>query len=661
MDKKYDYFISNSYVYAVLVAVLIVIIFISGQYIIGAVSVFIYIALIIYNIKRMRDKKHEWIKFIEDFSDKLDVATRNTLVKFPFPLIIVGVRGNILWYNQNFSSIFKGDEILGRHVKDVMPNYDFWNALNDKSHRVRAVSVNERYYDIYSSKVNTNDTGVDTIILLYLYDVTEVINIVKKAEETREDVMLLEVDNLSEVIKMTDEEKKPFLIAEIDKTINSYAQGMNAMVEKYSNSKYVLCIQDKYIESQIEKKFNILDKLREIDIGNKLAVTLSIGIGKGGETPLENYGLASSAKDLALGRGGDQAVIKSKDKLSFFGGMTKEFEKRTKVRARVIAHALVNLINESSKVYIMGHINADVDSIGSAIGISSVVRKLKKQCYITIEEENNHIKDIIDSVMDDGDYRNTFVKSTEYYNGIDERSLLIIVDVHSAGYVQDMDFVRRFKRVVIIDHHRKSTDAIKGAILSYIETYASSTCELVTEMIQYMIDNPKLKGFEAEALLAGICVDTKNFYFKTGVRTFEAAAFLRSHGADTMDVKKLFSDNLDTYLKRAEIIKAAEVKNGIAIAVSPDNIADNVIAAQAADQLVNITGIQASFVLAKIEGEIHISGRSLGNINVQLILESLGGGGHFAMAGANLKSCTMDEAVSKLKVAIDKYFEEGEK
>ena len=411
----------------------------------------------------------------------------------------------------------------------------------------------------------------------------------------------------------------------------------------------------------MDKKFDILDAVREINIGNKLAVTLSVGIGRGAKNPLENYKLAVSAKDLALGRGGDQVVIKSNEKLAFYGGKTKEVEKRTRVRARVISHALLDLINGSDKIFIMGHSNPDIDCLGAAIGIYSTIRLLKKECYIVLEGINNSIKPILAKFNEDVDYAKAFVDADWAKNNIKEESLLVIVDVNSRGYVNAPVLLNMAKKYVVIDHHRKSTDYIEGAVLSYVEPYASSTSELVTEMLQYMIEKPKIKQIEAEALLAGICIDTKNFSFKTGVRTFEAAGFLRRLGADTIDVKRLFADNLDVYLKRAEIIKSAKLENNIAIAVCPPNIEDSVLAAQAADELLNITGIQASFVLVKIEEDIFISGRSLGEINVQLILESLGGGGHMTMAGAKFSKIPMELAVDKLKTAMDKYLREGEK
>lgn len=660
MDKKYNYFINGNKVYMIIIAILISVIIGYGHFYIGVVSIGFYMILVVYNMKNAKVRQTEWKKFIENFSSQLDNATRNTLVKMPFPLIMIDKKGEILWYNQKYSYIIKNEDILGKSINGVIKEINLRQILDGKKNIIKNVKLKEKYYDIYSNVVDISDNLEDRIILLYLYDVTQMLKIVKNLELNKYTIMLMEVDNFDDVIKTIEEGQRPLIVAEIERTVNCYAQSLNAMIRKYDDNKYVLCVQDNYVEKEMEKKFEILDNIREINMGNKLAVTLSIGVGRGGETPLENENFAASAKELALGRGGDQAVVKSGEKLSFYGGKTKEVEKRTKVRARVIAHALVELINASSDVFIMGHINPDIDCLGAAVGIYSTIKFLKRDCHIVLEETNSSINLILEKIKNEKEYENIFIDSKECIANMKYNSLLILVDVHSRGYVQDIKVVDAFEKIVIIDHHRKSTDFVEGALLSYIEPYASSTSELVTEMLQYMVEKPKIKIIEAEALLAGIYVDTKNFSFKTGVRTFEAASFLRRLGADTVDVKKFFADDLDTYLKRAEIIKSAEIFNNIAIAVCPNEIEDIVLAAQAADELLNITGIKASFVFVKIKDNVCISGRSLGEVNVQVILESLGGGGHMTMAGVKIKQVTLDEALKKLKDAIGKYIMEGE-
>ncbi|MBU5592381.1 DHH family phosphoesterase [Clostridium sp. MSJ-4] len=643
----------------VIIAILIALLFIKGNIIEGIIFCIIYFFLAYYNFNSLREKKNKWKEFIEDFSQNLDEATRNTLVNLPFPLLIVGEKGNISWYNNRFSAIMDKEDILSKSINYLIKDFDMTKSLNGDKSVYNNIKINERYYDAHTSIVNTSDKNYvkHSILILYFYDVTTN----KQNIEAKENIMLIEVDNLDEVIKSTEEDMRPLLVAEIERTINSYAQSLNAMIRKYSSNKYVLSVQSLYIEKEMRRKFEILDSIREINLHNKLAVTLSVGVGRGGKNPLENHNYANKAKELALGRGGDQVVIKDGEKLSFYGGNTKEVEKRTKVKARVIAHSLNDLISESSNVFIMGHRNPDMDCLGAAVGLSSAIKKKNKECYVVLQDRNNSIKYILDKLSQHSEYDKLFLNPEGCKDKIDDNSLLILVDVHSMGYVQDADVVNLIKRRVIIDHHRRNPDFIEDSILTYIETYASSTSELVTEMIQYMLDKPKLTQIEAEALLAGICLDTKNFYFKTGVRTFEAASFLRRLGADTIDVKKMFGHDLSSYLRKAEIIKSAVVENNIAIATCPPDIQDTIIAAQAADELLNITGIQASFVLVTIDKDVNISGRSLGDINVQVILESLGGGGHMTMAGAKIYDASLDEAVQSVKMAITKYLREGDK
>lgn len=661
MDNKYKYFISWNKSYMLMIAILIAIITYYNP-LLGIGSIFIYAFLIINNFNNNKLKKSEWENFIKNFSTDLDNATRNTLLKLPLPMMILGQGGNILWYNQTFSSVVNQESILERNISDLIKDINLRHVLDGKKNTYRGVKIDEHYYDIYINIIDSTDNKnkKDKLILIYLSDITDMYNKIIEIDNNKEAVMLIEVDNLDDVIKTTEEDKKPLLIAEIEKIINSYGQSLQGMLKKYSSNKYVLSVQDKYIQEEMNKKFEILDSIREISMGNNLTVTLSLGIGRGGATPFENEKYAVLAKELALGRGGDQAVVKNGEKLDFYGGKTKEIEKRTKVRARVIAHALLNLVNESNKVYIMGHVNPDIDCLGAAVGLFSAISGLNKECYIVLDNVNNSIKPIMEKIKSEKDYNHAFINSARAITEIDDNSLLIVVDVHSKGHVENIKLVERSKKIVIIDHHRKSTSSIEMTLLSYIEPYASSTSELVTEIIQYMSEKPQLKVIEAEALLAGICVDTKNFYFKTGVRTFEAASFLRKMGADTLEVKKLFSDNLDTYLKKYEIIKSAKVVNGIAIAMCPPNMEDVVLAAQTADELLNITGINTSFVFVKIEDEVFISGRSHGDINVQILLESLGGGGHMTMAGAKLQSVSIEEAVERLENVIDKYLREGE-
>lgn len=652
-------FIKSKIVITILV-ILLVVFFIKDMLIISNILLLIYAAALLYIIFD-NSKKDNFSNKIENIIHKVDTVKSTAFSKVHFPTMFLLENGEVIWYNESLALRLENNDIVGKNIKEIIKEFNIKLALEGKRSEYKNVVFKDRIYDIYISIIQDYEINEDNnLIVISFDDITDNINLINQINNAKESVMLIEVDNLDEVIKTTEEDLRPQLIADIDRTINNYANSLKALIRKYSSNKYVLTTKDANIETEMNKKFDILDTIREVSSGNKLTVTLSIGVGRGGENPAENHEFATIAKDLALGRGGDQCVVKSFEKVSFYGGKTKEVEKRTKVRARVIGHALLELINESSNVIIMGHHNPDMDCLGAAIGMYSTIRSLNKECYIVMDEPHDAVQYMLDRLDEDDNYKDTFININAVKNIKNDKSLLILVDVHNESYVLSMEVVDYFSRIVIIDHHRKTKDFIQGTMLSYVETYASSTSELITELIQYMVEKPKLREVEAVALLAGICLDTKNFCFKTGVRTFEAAAFLRRLGADTVDVKRIFSEALDIYITRADIIKTAKVKSGIAVAKCPPEISNSVLPAQAADELLNITGIQASFVIAKIEEGTYISGRSLGEINVQVILEYLGGGGHLTMAAARIKDSNQDEAEELLNDAIEKYLRKGE-
>ncbi len=652
-------FIKSKIVITILV-ILLVVFFIKDMLIVSNILLLIYVAALLYIIFD-NSKKDNFSNKIENIIHKVDTVKSTAFSKVHFPTMFLLENGEVIWYNESLALRLENNDIVGKNIKEIIKEFNIKLALEGKRSEYKNVVFKDRIYDIYISIIQDYEINEDNnLIVISFDDITDNVNLINQINNAKESVMLIEVDNLDEVIKTTEEDLRPQLIADIDRTINNYANSLKALIRKYSSNKYVLTTKDANIETEMNKKFDILDTIREVSSGNKLTVTLSIGVGRGGENPAQNHEFATIAKDLALGRGGDQCVVKSFEKVSFYGGKTKEVEKRTKVRARVIGHALLELINESSNVIIMGHHNPDMDCLGAAIGMYSTIRSLNKECYIVMDDPHDAVQYMLDRLDDDDNYKDTFININAVKNIKNDKSLLILVDVHNESYVLSMEVVDYFSRIVIIDHHRKTKDFIQGTMLSYVETYASSTSELITELIQYMVEKPKLREVEAVALLAGICLDTKNFCFKTGVRTFEAAAFLRRLGADTVDVKRIFSEALDIYITRADIIKTAKVKSGIAVAKCPPEISNSVLPAQAADELLNITGIQASFVIAKIEEGTYISGRSLGEINVQVILEYLGGGGHLTMAAARIKDSNQDEAEELLNDAIEKYLRKGE-
>ena len=582
--------------------------------------------------------------------------TVNKMVTLPKYMVDLGKSQNVN-FSQTLQRALKEElnllDLKEQNILSIGRNLDLQKLLKcDKDLRQR-VKIKDTFYSIYATNIsNENNPYIKQKYIVYFNEVSNL----RDLYSIRESIMLIEVDNLSEALEVTDEANRPMLAAEVEKSINSYSKKLKAMIIKYDYNKYCLSVQDKYINDEINCKFSILDEISNIDRGNKLEVTLSIGIGRGGDNSQENYNNAMTARELALGRGGDQVVIKNNEKISFFGGNTRELEKRTRVRARVISQALRELIFESSNILIMGHKNPDMDSFGASVGLWSAIRQLGKSCNIIIDNDINAIDYYMNKLKGDSKYDNLLISSSEAEKAINDKTLLIIVDVHNKGYVNNLNIVEKINRKIIIDHHRRSPDIIEGALLNYIEVYASSTSEMVTELIQYMLQKPRISKVEAEGLLGGIFMDTKGFQFKSGVRTFDAAAFLRSLGADTIEVKKMFTDSLEDYLLISDTIKSAEVNDNLAIAICPSEVDNTVIVARAADELLGISGIDVCFVLCEINNAITISGRSTGEVNVQVILEELGGGGHMNMAGAKVNG-TMDEAVYMLKEAIKKHLE----
>lgn len=467
------------------------------------------------------------------------------------------------------------------------------------------------------------------------------------------------IDNYDDLMQSLEDSKRPQLMAEIEKKITSWMSYTGGVLKKFERDKYLFIFPFKYMKQLEEKRFEVLETVKEINIGNKIPVTLSIGIGINSQSMAEDMQNSYASIDIALGRGGDHVVIKDGDNFRFFGGRNRELEKRTRVKARVIAYALRELIDQAPSVLIMGHENADIDCLGAALGLYRIVKDRDKRVNIVLNHSNDNLDLIINKLAKEPEYNNLFVSRNEALDIITKKTLLIVVDTHRPGFTETPELLRMTDQVVVIDHHRRGADFIQDAVLTYQETYASSTCELVTEILQYIEDKVRLTSIEIEALYAGIVVDTKNFIFKTGVRTFEAASYLRRQGVDTVSVKQLFQNDLKTYITISNIVRDAEVAyDNIAISVCPSNIRNaQLIAAQAADQLLSLSGLVAAFVLSYHDGEVVISGRSLGEINVQMILEKLGGGGHLTVAGAQIENVSIEEARNMLKTAIYEYID----
>lgn len=478
------------------------------------------------------------------------------------------------------------------------------------------IVINGRNYCVLGNfvKVDSKINEDGFIILMYFVDNTELVELRKKYENERATVGIIIIDNYDDLMQSLEDTIRTQILAEIDAKITRWMGYTNGILKKFERDKYILIFDYKYLKDFEEKKFDILDSVKEINVGNKIPVTLSIGIGVGTDSLLEKFRFARASLDIALGRGGDQVVVKNGENISFFGGKTRELEKRTKVKARVIAYALRELIDQASDVMIMGHENCDIDCLGAALGIYRVAKNRNKEAHIVLNSSNPTIDVLISKIEKSGDYEGLFIAKEEAIEKISKKTLLIIVDTHRPSFTEFPELLKYTDQIVVIDHHRRGADYLQEAVLTYQETYASSTCELVTEILQYVEEKIKLAPVEAEALYAGIVVDTKNFTFKTGVRTFEAAAFLRRHGVDTVSVRQMFQSDINTYINISNVVREAEiVRDNVAISVCPQNVKNaTLIAAQAADQLVNLAGLNAAFVLSHINSGVAISGRSLG-------------------------------------------------
>ena len=629
--------------------------------VLGMVSLVLFAGLIFYNWYSNRIRSKKWRKYVENLSTNIDSAARYAVFNLPVPLVVIDLDGRINWYNSKFTDMVEEKSVIGKSIDKLISSITLEQVK--AATPIEGIKVSEKVYDVYTNIVGLDEENPENvIIMLYWFDTTAFTNLRTKYDDEKTLVALINVDNYDDVMNETKEEKIPFVTSEIEKKINLWANRMNGLIKRYQPDKYIVIFERKYLENLETKRFAILDDVREIDAGNRIPVTLSIGIGVNGKNPVALEEDAYASLELALGRGGDQAVVRKKNTFEFYGGKTKAVEKRNRVKARVIAHGFRSVIDESSHVVIMGHHSPDMDSFGAAIGVYRSVLNRGKEAYIVLNEVTDAISNVYELFKDKDIYK--FISSEEAYDLVDENMLLVVVDTHKPSLTECPELIERTDRIVLIDHHRRSTEFIENTVLKYMEPYASSTSELIAEIIQYMENKPRIEKEEADALLAGISVDTKNFTLKTGVRTFDAAAFLRRQGADTIRVRQLFQDDLETFTEKAFIVgNAMRYHETIAIS-SSDKSSDSIqlIAAQAADDLLNIRGINASFVIAqKHDGTVIISGRSLGDVNVQIILEKLGGGGHLEVAGAQFKDTSIESVKLRLIAAIDEYYEKGDK
>jgi c-di-AMP phosphodiesterase-like protein len=652
---------SKTKIYLVIIAILLIMLCINNVKLIIP-AIIVYVGIVAYTIWVYNKRKGELSSYINELTFSVDSAAKNTLINSPFPLIILETSGNVIWRSSTFNKEFANVGInayiddLAKEIKQEIQNNNF--KIDKK------VNIDNKTYhiigDYVKSKKKDRKKELQYMITLYFIDITKEEELANKYNNAKTCIGIVVLDNYEEIIQRISEESKLQLIATIEKKLYEWANTCGGLIVKKERDTYVFVFEQQYLEKMENNKFTILDEMKEFETEEGMPITLTIAISNEGESNYEKYESALEAMDIALGRGGDQAVIRKEGKYNFFGGKTQEVEKRTKVKARVISHALEELIKKADKVIVMGHLNGDIDSIGSSLGIYRLAKVFEKEAYIVNDTYGLSLENLISTLKNQG-YGDVIIDKNQALNIITPNTVLVVVDTHKRSYVEVPELLEKTEKIVVIDHHRKSEDYIENAILSFHEAYASSASELVTEIVEYATKEVVLEQIEAESLYAGIMMDTKNFTFKTGVRTFEAAAYLRKYGIDIIKVKKWFQSDLESYTVIADIVKNAEIVNDtIGISEYDENDKNaNLICAKAADELITISNITASFVLGRMGDKICISGRSIGDINVQVILEKLGGGGHITLAGAQLEGLTMEEAKSELIIRINEYFTEN--
>ena len=627
------------------------------QYYVAGAELLVILLLFVHNRVASGRRKKALLHYIQSTTDSLGTAFKTGS---PFPMAVIKMSDSeIIWGNASFYQISGlRDSFLHQKMEDVVPRFSTRWLTEGRTECPQDIELQGRRYRVYGNLIRSEDEHASLLLAtLYLADMTEMFNVRDEYIRTRPIVTVILVDNYDELTNNLPDSAISSLDARINDRISSWCENLGGLLRKFERNRYLLIFESKDLPRLQEGKFSILDDIRAITNPSGVAATLSIGIGKDGSSFQENYAFANLSIEMALSRGGDQAVIKDRYNFNFFGGRTKETERRTKVKARVIASSLNELITQSSQVFIMGHRMADLDALGAAMGLVCICRKRARPVHIVLDQEKNAAKALLTVLQDYPEYDNLFVSGEDALLAADSKTLLIVVDTNRPDQVESLALLESVNRVAVIDHHRRAADYIEQVVLNLHEPFASSASELVTEILQYAVEPKEIRIMEAQALLAGLVLDTKNFSVRTGSRTFEAAAFLRRAGADTVDVKKLFQNDLDDTIARYQIVQAARLyRNEIAIAAL-EYQATRTLVAQAADELLNIKGILTSFVLYQDGDRVVISARSIGEANVQVILEPLGGGGNAATAGAQVPGKSVREVLAELVASIDKFYE----
>ena len=660
------------FILTILLVIMDILVFIVNAKAGTLVSVFVavYILIVVFLYFHSRAViMNELISFATQYGQVQKVLLKEFIV----PYALLDNNGKILWMNDAFAKLCGKTRRYRKGVTNLFPDLtkdklpkeneaEVTFQYDGKDYRaiMRTMSIQRLLEE--SGLIETE--GHNDLTALYLFDETEMNQYIRQKEDEKLVTGLLYLDNYEEALNSVEEVRRSLLVALIERKLNKYFGEVDGLIKKLEKDKFILVMRQRSLEELKKNRFNILEDVKTVNIGNDMAVTISIGIGINAPTYSQNYEYARIAIDLALGRGGDQVVIKDRDQMTYFGGKSQQMGKSTRVKARVKAHALREFMVSKDKVVVMGHKIPDVDSIGAGIGIYRAAKFLNKKAHIVVNNPTMSVRPIIESFRDNQDYdENMFISSDEARDIVDDNTVVVVVDTNKPSYTECEDLLHMSKTIVVLDHHRQGSEVIQNAVLSYIEPYASSACEMVAEILQYFSDDIRIYNIEADALYSGIIIDTNNFTSKTGVRTFEAAAFLRRCGADVTRVRKMFRDDLQSYRAKAEAIRHVETYKGcFAIAVCPTDGVDSptVVASQAANELLNIDSVKATFVLTDYQNKIFISARAIDEVNVQLIMEKMGGGGHINMAGAQLPGATIDEAIEQLKKTIDQMIKEGD-
>jgi len=611
------------------------------------------------------------------FATEYGQIQRRLLRDLEIPYALLDDSGKVIWTNTAFENVVHQPKGYNKSITSLFPTItrdrlpddgdvdevQYELQYEDREYVAKFKKISLKEMAEYSDVIDAKDYN-GYLIATYLFDETALHIALQEVDDQSLAVGMIYLDNYDEALESVEEVRRSLLIALIDRKVNKYISAMDGIAKKLEKDKYLVILRKKAIAALSENRFDLLEEVKTVNIGNEMAVTISIGVGLDGLTYAQNYEFARTAIDLALGRGGDQAVIKTPGSITYYGGKSQQVEKNTRVKARVKAHALREIISGKDKVLVMGHRLPDVDSFGAAVGIYRIANTLERKAHIVLNDATSSVQPLVDLFKNNPDYdSDMIITGSEALDLAGNNTVLVVVDVNKPSITECPDLLKVCKTIVVLDHHRQGTETIENATLSYVEPYASSACEMVSEVLQYTYDNIKIRSEEADCMYSGIMIDTNNFMSKTGVRTFEAAAFLRRNGADVTRVRKLFREEAAEYKAKADAVSQAEIYKqyfAISVCTSDDLPSPTVVGAQAANELLNIRGVKASFVLTEYQGKVYVSARSIDEVNVQIIMERMGGGGHMSIAACQMEGTGLIEAIGILKHTIDSMLESGE-